>query len=152
MMTSRDHGTRNTQHQNPAYAEYRAAEFSVRQEMKAIRHFRSYVLEFVIFSALGGFFEVSSQPGGISSLHAFLAPIVGPWSKTLFPPSVPLTAMEERWFPVWTVLFILVLLSSSVAAYRLKARWMRVVLRIFGYMVIAFWCLHGIKEVIIELT
>ena len=121
-------------------------------KIKFITHFGSYVLEFGLFSALGGLVEASSQPGGISRLHAFLAPIVGHWSKCLFPPSVPLAPMEARWLPVWTVLFVVAVLASSVAAYSLRVKWQRVMLRIFGYTVIAYWCLLGIKEVIIELT
>ncbi len=119
--------------------------------MKSTKHFGSYILVFLVASALAVLISLGAQPGGINRINAFIAPIIGPWSKCLPPNSAELTAQELHTFSIYTFLFIVIVLFSSIASYYLKNRWIRIIVKLIGYVVIATWCLRGIGKVLSEL-
>ena len=119
--------------------------------MKSIKHFGSYILAVLIASVLAVLVSLAAQPGGITQINAFLAPIMGPWSKGLPPNRAELAAQELQMFPVYTLLFMVIVVFSSIASYYLKNRWIRIIVKLIGYVVIVTWCLVGIRKVLWEL-
>ena len=120
--------------------------------MRGVKHFRSYALVFLAASALAVLVSLAAQPGGISQANAFLAPLIGPWSRCLPPNRAHLDAAEIKRFAAYTVVFVTVVTAAGMASYLANNRWARVAVRLAGYAAIALWCLVGIGKVITELT
>jgi hypothetical protein len=121
--------------------------------MKSFREIIIIIMIFLVASALGALFaSTDTHPDIMSKQTGFLAPVIGPWSFALPPHESKLTPSRIFWKSVFTVMFVAVLAITVTISRITKKQWLRTVVLVVGYTVIAFWCLTGVFRVFLELV
>jgi len=120
--------------------------------VKTLQGYRTPIAIVLVASSLGVLVSFIAQPGGIGQLNAFLAPILGPWSKCLKPNAARVASPEVLKLALFTLLFLGVSVFTAIGGNHLKKRYLRIITRCVGYAAIVLWCLCGLHKVVVELT
>lgn len=110
-----------------------------------------YVVPFLAAGAFGVLLSSGGQPGCIGPVNAFLAPIMGPWSRFLTPNALTLGQCTFKYLLFSGVLTTSVLIFVPVS-YLAKNRIFWITSLCMSMLSIAVWILYGIGRVVIDLA
>lgn len=114
-----------------------------------MKSYRSYFIVVVAMAVLGALLSFGAQPGGINAVNAFIAVVIGPWSRVLSPNAHPFHRWEtgDYLLPVLTTLIVLGVVSVSQLP---KKKVGRIAVKVLAHMAVVFWCLCGFVKIIVE--
>jgi len=109
-----------------------------------------YGLICLLPACLGMLISLAAQPGGITQSNAFLAPFLGPWSRTLPPNPHPASTWSAQYAAF--ARFLAVVLALSVAGSCLAcSRFLRYTSTGIAVVALVVWVLAGLLKVVSQL-
>ena len=110
-----------------------------------------YGLLFLLVALFGVILSFAAQPGGINQSNAFIAPFLGPWSKTLSPNPHPVSTWSAE-YALFAKSMTLALFLCLAGSYLNANGLLRNISTGIAVIVIIVWLLSGLMKVVSQLA
>ena len=107
----------------------------------------------IIFAAcaLGVFLSFGAQPGGITQVNAFIAPLIGPWSQVLEPNSHHVGSWSER-YKMFAIILTVILVICLTGSLLFMNFWLSYMSTVIAFLSLIIWVLSGLAKVVSQLS
>mgnify|MGYP001032154469 CR=1 FL=1 len=111
----------------------------------------TYLLLCLVPASFGVLLSYTAQPGGITQSNAFIAPFLGPWSRTLPPNPHPVSTWSHK-YTLFAECLTAVLAFSLIGSYLATSRWLRLTSTVVAMPATVLWTLSGLLKVASQLA